>query len=67
MKKLNRAIGGGAVALAVTLMAGVMERGMVQARMANMLPTKEMKVSNLPMTSMKIMVNKEMGSKMKMG
>lgn len=64
MKRLNQVIGGGAIAIAVMLMAGVMGHEM-QARPAKM-PTKTMRVCNPPMTTVKITANKAMSPEMKM-
>jgi hypothetical protein len=67
VKKFNRVIGGGAVATAIMLMASAMEGGMARASQQNMLRTREIVVCNSTMPAMKIMGNKEMSSKMKMG
>lgn len=67
MKRLNRVIGGGAVAVAIMFMSGAMQMGMaMQPMQAKMLRAKQMTVCNLPMADTKITVNK-MNSKIHMG
>lgn len=65
MKKLNRVIGGGAVAIAIMLMASAMDSGMARAAQPNMLRAKEIMACKSKTPVMKLMEGKDMSSQIK--